>query len=316
MSPRDVAQCQACHAPLAEQSPFLAGTQPVGAAMTGGPSNPSADELPRNPDFDAELRPQGIVCAACHLRGRERLGPPRRTDAARLAGSLYPLTIVSRYERGDFCAPCHQHTMADSVGGHPILDTVSEWVRGPYFARGIECQHCHMPDRDHTWRGAHDADTVRQAVHVFARVTREGGEAVATVHVENVGAAHAFPGTATPAAWLTLEWLDANGAVLGAPVRDVMQRHLDWDGHAFRERFDTRVLPGAERSVEARTRDARARSLRYTLTFRPDDYYEGFYRNEIDRPGRSERGRAMLRQALERARTSPFVVRTDTLPIP
>jgi hypothetical protein len=173
-----------------------------------------------------------------------------------------------------------------------------------------------MPDRDHTWRGAHDPDAVRQAVHVWARLAREGGSAVANVHVENVGAGHAFPGTATPAAVLTLEWLDDRGAVIGTPVRDVMQRHLEWDGHAFRQRFDTRIAPGAERTVTARTDDTHARALRYTLVFRPDDYYEGFYLQEIDRAGRSSQGRALLRRALEHARRSPFVVRTDTLALP
>jgi mono/diheme cytochrome c family protein len=323
-NPRDVVSCQSCHGPLSEQSPVVpAEASPASAAMAAPDAGVATAESPAhagataNPVFDAELRPQGVVCAACHLRGRERFGPPQRegAHAALLPGSMYPLTRLSRHERGDFCAPCHQHTMADAVAGRPALNTVAEWIASPYFARGVQCQHCHMPDRDHTWRGAHDPEAVRQAVHVAARVRRVGGEASALVTVENVGAGHAFPGTTTPAAVLTLEWLDAAGRRVGVPVTDTIQRRLEWDGRALVERFDTRILPGEGRTLRATTRDPAARALRYTLVFRPDDFYEGFYEREIARSWRSERGRALLRAALEHARRSPFVVRTDVLPI-
>src|SRR6267142_1983336 len=52
--------CQNCHAPLAEQMPLVPGT------------------LADNPAFDAALGARGIPCAACHVRGHERFGPPRR----------------------------------------------------------------------------------------------------------------------------------------------------------------------------------------------------------------------------------------------
>src|SRR5439155_390351 len=52
--------CQNCHAPLAEQAPLVPGA------------------LARNPAFDPALRARGIPCAACHVRGHERFGPPRR----------------------------------------------------------------------------------------------------------------------------------------------------------------------------------------------------------------------------------------------
>src|SRR6266702_1632734 len=46
--------------PLAEQAPPVPGA------------------LARNPAFDPALRARGIPCAACHVRGHERFGPPRR----------------------------------------------------------------------------------------------------------------------------------------------------------------------------------------------------------------------------------------------
>jgi hypothetical protein len=327
MPARDAIACQTCHGPLAEQSPALLRAERDRTATTAGTMvvNPAPATVANaaagdsatiaNPDYDASLRSQGIVCAACHLRGRERFGPPERPSSGRLAAVNYPLTTLSRYERGDFCAPCHQHTPADSVAGHPILDTVGEWIRSPYFARGVQCQHCHMPDRDHTWRGAHDPDTVRQAVHIYGRAHRDGGDAIASVSIENVGAGHAFPGTATPAAVVSMEWLDANGRVVGEPQRDVIQRHLHWNGNAFTQDYDTRILPGAARTLSARSHEASAVALRVTLTFRPDDFYEGFYRSVIDDTRRSAEGRRLLQQAYAHAQSSEYVVHRVLLPI-
>ncbi len=58
--PDDARSCLTCHAPLAEQSEQIEG-----------PRGPAA-----NPDFDAGLQRQGLVCAACHVRRHERFGPP------------------------------------------------------------------------------------------------------------------------------------------------------------------------------------------------------------------------------------------------
>src|SRR5207253_1402730 len=62
IAPAVVPNCLACHAPLAEQQPTLAGA-----------SGPAA-----NPAFDAAVEQQGLVCAACHVRRHEHFGPPRR----------------------------------------------------------------------------------------------------------------------------------------------------------------------------------------------------------------------------------------------
>src|SRR5262245_9974625 len=54
--------CLACHAPLAEQGPFVAAGR----------------EPPADPTYDAALAGKGVPCAGCHVRGHERFGPPRR----------------------------------------------------------------------------------------------------------------------------------------------------------------------------------------------------------------------------------------------
>src|SRR5204863_4162904 len=58
--PGSALSCLTCHAPLAEQAPRVPAT------------------LAPNPAFDPALARRGIPCAACHVRGHQRLGPPRR----------------------------------------------------------------------------------------------------------------------------------------------------------------------------------------------------------------------------------------------
>src|SRR5436309_2367063 len=87
--------CQNCHAPLAEQMPLVPGT------------------LADNPAFDAALDARGIPCAACHVRGHERFGPPRRDGSLASAAPRETLphggvTRTPAYLASEFCRSCHQ----------------------------------------------------------------------------------------------------------------------------------------------------------------------------------------------------------------
>src|SRR5688572_6391052 len=55
--------CYTCHAPLAEQRPF------VPSPATGAAPSPS---FAANPALDRTLQSRGVVCAGCHVRAHER----------------------------------------------------------------------------------------------------------------------------------------------------------------------------------------------------------------------------------------------------
>src|SRR5262245_40119184 len=97
--PAGARSCLTCHAPLAEQ-----------AAEMRGPDGHVA-----NPDFDAGLHGQGVVCAACHVRNHQRFGPPPRSPSPARAGSGAPpphdgFTPTTAFLRSEFCSSCHQFT--------------------------------------------------------------------------------------------------------------------------------------------------------------------------------------------------------------
>ncbi|HEX3477907.1 MAG TPA: c-type cytochrome [Kofleriaceae bacterium] len=282
----DRARCLACHAPLAEQA------------------------------ADAALRADGVSCAACHVRGWVRRGPPAVAPTL-LALPDYPLVTTGLYERSDFCLPCHQLPPRDAVAGRPLLDTYREWLAGPYLPRGVQCQHCHMSNREHAVLGVHDPDTFRQGVQLTAEAHRRAGTVTAVAALTNIGAGHALPTTPTPAAWLTIALIDARGQpIAGATDRYRIGRDLWFDGQ-WHERADTRIPPGETVTV-ARAwtagRTAEATAARITLEVHPDEFYERFYAARLPH-ARAPAQRALYEQALARATRSHYIAEQRDVPI-
>ena len=189
------ASCRRCHSPLAEQKPD-------------------------QPGYDADLRDEGVTCAGCHVRDWTRRGPAR-IAASLLPAPAYPLVELAIYERGDFCMGCHQLPPRTAVAGKPLLNTYKEWLEGPYMKRGIECQHCHMPNREHTFLGVHDREIFRQGIKLTATATRKADGVSVSVELRNVGAGHMLPTTPTPAAWITIELLDDRGRAIDGTGTDM-----------------------------------------------------------------------------------------------
>ncbi len=305
-----VESCLRCHTPLAEQQPRLR------------PGQRGGDDADRtytiNAAFDQPLQHEGLTCAACHVRDWTRHGPPRITSPL-LALPGYPRRELAVYERADLCAGCHQLPARLAVGGRPLLDTYREWLLGPYMPRGVQCQHCHMPSREHTWKGVHDPDTFRQGIAVAAASAR-GATGVVTVRarVTNVGAGHYLPTTPTPAAWLDVELIDGDGAIIpGARASKRIGRHLRFVGGEFVEVEDTRIPPGQSLGLAQGWRGGavdRAVRARVRVRVRPDDYYEGLYRARLGAKLAPD-VRAMFEEALARAEASPYVAYEQTIAI-
>lgn len=281
--PAEVRSCLRCHAPLAEQQ--------------------------ETPERDAALQAEGLTCAACHVRGGVRHGPPGRAPSL-LPLPGYPLRELAVYERSDFCVGCHQLPARIAVNGRPLLDTYREWLLGPYMKRGVQCQHCHMPNREHTWKGVHDADTFRQGIAVAVTATRTPDGVVGVrARVSNVGAGHYLPTTPTPAAWLEIELVDAQGRAIGARASKRIGRHLRFAKGRFEEIEDTRIPPGGTIELARGWRHGKvadATHVQVRVRVKPDDYYEGLYRARL-RSRLDAEVRAHFEKALARAVASAYI---------
>src|SRR6267378_1216182 len=267
--------CQNCHAPLAEQMPLVPGT------------------LADNPAFDAALGTRGIPCAACHVRGHERFGPPRRDGSLASAAPRATLphegvTRTPAYLASSFCRGCHQFGPDGyTLNGKPLEDTYEEWKASRFAAAGVQCQDCHMPDRRHLWRGIHDADMVRGGLTITLddAPPRVPGGVAARLVVENSGVGHRFPTYVTPLVLLRAELVDAAGLALAG----------------------TRLAPGERAElVYARALEDGAVAARFSVVVYPDAFYSAFF-EALLRQG-AGRGEDDVRRALGETRRSAFTV--------
>ena len=286
-----VLACQRCHAPLAEQQPVLASGEP-------------------SPHFDASLRQQGIVCAACHVRRHERYGPPRREDAPAMAEPLPHggFEVRAEFQESRFCSPCHQFFDDAGPAGKSLENTFREWQASPHAAEGKTCQSCHMPDREHRFPGIHDPEMVRGAVAVrFEPAPAAAGQVGATLTLESRDIGHAFPTYVTPRVFMEIWQEDAQGAVIaGTLVAHGIGREIDFASQ--REIFDTRVPPGASAVLKLdQARAAQATGLAARITVDPDHFYRHMFEGHL--PGLSSpEAREQIAEALRRASDSSFVL--------
>jgi hypothetical protein len=299
--------CLGCHAPLAEQHPEVSG--PRGFV--------------RNPGFDGGLQMQGLVCSACHVRRHERFGPPRRPGAEAPAPPRQRLphggaTRTTAFQRSEFCASCHQFEPDGfALNGKLLENTYDEWKASPAAREGRHCQHCHMPDRRHLWRGIHDPDMVRSGVTIALDTDhpryRPGQELRATVTIANTGVGHHFPTYVTPQVVVRVELVDARGQPVPDTAEErVIGRQVPLD--LSREIADTRIPAGGRFRLEYRRPVARAGLvLRVTVTVLPDEFYTRFFENLLETGAGS--GEAQIREALARTRRSAFTIFARDLPL-
>jgi hypothetical protein len=291
-APAELRNCQTCHAPLSEQQPFDAS----GAT---------------NSAYDAELRQSGIVCASCHVRSHRRFGPARRAEIPEpdpIPHAGYE--VRAEFEESRFCAPCHQFFDEEGVAGKPIENTFVEWQQSPQAAEGRSCQSCHMPDRQHLWRGIHDPETVRAAIDVDLAIPKVEGDRLRgalVLHSRDVG--HAFPTYVTPRVFLALWQEDEDGEELpGTRLEAAIGREIDFSTQPWSEVFDTRVAPGESVKLDYDVvRDPRAEVLVGRVTVDPDYHYRGVYAALLEGYTDAD-ARSRIEEAYRRTTESSYVL--------
>jgi hypothetical protein len=305
--PQSAIGCLVCHGPLAEQAPLIVG-----------------DGAPRpNPDYDAALRGKGVPCAACHVRGHQRFGPPRRDGSLASAAPRETLphngvTRTPAFLKAEFCAGCHQFAPDGfALNGKLLENTYSEWKASRFAREGVQCQDCHMPERRHRWRGIHDADMVRSGLTITAKPGaaryRPGDVAVVTLRVTSTRIGHAFPTYVTPRVVLSGELVDETGlAIAGSRQERIVGREVTLD--LSREVFDTRLEPGQSAVLTFRAKvPGPGIRARLAVVVEPDAFYVRFFETLLQQG--AGRGESDIKKALDAARRSPFRVFEREIPL-
>ncbi len=295
-------KCLACHAPLAEQKALTAMHQQW-------PNQPSAAVPAWVPK---QLADDGLVCAACHVRRHQRFGPPPRQQPA---GDLpHDGFVISKaFQDSRFCATCHQHKVEQNpptINGKLHMDTYRQWQMSAQGRAGIQCQQCHMPDRQHLWRGIHDADMTRSALVVNFEVQRSAQNQVRiTSSLTNQGAGHHFPTYMVPKIELVFELLKPDAEV----ERELYRHVIGWQVNVAldRERFDTRIPAGETVrlsfpvNLPGSTDEQWAIRLRVEVA--PREHYERTFRQSLQHADRlPPKTLNTLREALAEAEATRY----------
>lgn len=284
----ELRECTRCHAPLAEQEASLK-KQLRGKKQTGA------------------LHEQGLACAACHLRSNVRYGPPP-TQSSGVEKLPHDGFVSSpAFEDSRFCATCHQFGADGLVlNGKPLENTYAEWNGSTYARQGIQCQGCHMPERQHLWRGIHDPEMTAKGVTIAHKEpTDRDGQLSAQLALTNSGTGHDFPTYITPRILVQIYQESAGQQPIEGTLREkVIARQVSSD--LSEELSDMRLAPGERMSLDylmPRHPDTKAIVMRVRVE--PDHFYTGLYRSLIDTQP-DGKGTKLIRAAMKNSLDSAY----------
>ncbi len=250
-------------------------------------------------DFELKqaLAREGVNCDFCHTVADvdlDRAGHPFDVRPGRVkrgpleyAKSPFHETAYSPLHKSSslLCAACHEYT---NDLGVRVLSTYTEWKEGPYAARGMNCQECHMP--------LVPGDSVREGLTSTRRVINlhrmTGGSAPSQVDkglalriesltvgartadvqvvVTNAAAGHAVPGGLSTKTLLLVVGVEtASGELLHRQERAYRRELKDAEGRTMVSVPDL-FLKAASVGEDSRLKPKESRTERFTIPV-PED---------------------------------------------
>ena len=307
--------CTLCHAPMTEQKEKIYNSRDEHASLVN------------NPHYNNKLSSKAITCTACHVRMHRRFSSVKQGKNIS-QGWIPPVNdnlmhggIVRKpwFNGSAFCATCHQFSAKGLTGvtlnNKPLQNTYSEWKASSWSQKEIHCQNCHMPEKNHTWRGIHDKEMTKSAVELKVHNVRYSNHSVtARIELSNIGAGHHFPTYITPAVFITADLLDhRDSPISGSRKKSVIQRITDMS--FSKEIIDTRIPSGKSHIFNYKyIIQYQPKSFKVTVEVHPDYFYLNFFKRKIKDSG-SPKATKLYRQALKTKSNSSYILFTKTLAI-
>lgn len=249
-------------------------------------------------DLQQAISQEGITCDFCHTVADVDMeqegtpfvlqpGPVKRGPFAYDAKIQGHEAAYSALHRTSplLCASCHEFRNARGVS---VLSNYSEWKEGPYPARGVACQDCHMAlVPGSPARGAAPKSGLRvvnlhrlvggSAISQLARgldlkiesVTIAGGTAEVAVVVANAAAGHSIPGgLSTKSLVLAVAAEGADGRLENRQER-VYRRELKDDRGIVVETVADMFLKAASVGSDTRIKPKESRRERFSVPVPP-----------------------------------------------
>ena len=227
----------------------------------------------------------GVQCVSCHLRKGKVYGPfPKDGNKVRIfqnANIPHQGFIPQKeFEESEFCKTCHQSPeTAKQVNGKFLMDIYGQWRRSEFARSNLQCQDCHMPERNHEWKGISDPEMVKLGVQTFLRVIpkEEGAEIIS--ELKNSGVGHAFPSYSVPKVYLEVWTVSITG-----DRKKISEKTLGWmlDLELQKEIFDTRLSPGESAHLKVRLAKeefSKIRKVEFIIKVDPKEYYKRMFQD-------------------------------------
>ncbi|BDA77910.1 hypothetical protein LPTSP3_g08400 [Leptospira kobayashii] len=268
--------CFRCHSPLTETRRYLA----VNEGWESDFPKEWATYLPKGTEK------QGLICANCHVRNHNRFGPPSKTNSAASKTSPHNgFTAKEEFESSEFCKNCHETPESGKmINGKRMMETFSEWKTSKFAKEGTNCQNCHMPDRNHEWKGIHDKEMVQNALDVKLEVSEKDNSIFVkgTLTSKNIG--HKFPSYAVPKIYIRLV-LDSRPKFKEPIIlrEEIIGRFVDI--YIEKESFDTRLSPGESFQIEgklAKSQIPPGSTIKLEIDVSPGEMYKRMFQHNLE----------------------------------
>lgn len=271
--------CYFCHAPALEQSEVIQRNLLSGNKQKEDiQDNKNKNRIVKNPLFDKMFKFSGVSCAVCHLREGRVFGPPIRSEGYDInlkQGKNYHNFIVTSdfFEQSEFCAACHQLDTGYKLNGKVLVNTYREWKESIYGENNITCQNCHMPGREHLFRGIHDPEMVMKGIEINAEWNGKKAE----IKITNSGTGHYFPTYVTPEVVVRGYLVNENNEMIPESLKEeFICRAVNIE--LTKEFFDTRIPPQKSFTFEYKPEQGcRPENCVLEVIVYPDRFYNKFY---------------------------------------
>lgn len=213
-----------------------------------------------NEDFRLakELSREGVNCDYCHsisevhrennqFKYKHEFGLLKQGPLENVESPVHETKFNRLYEQSRFCAVCHEYT---TDAGVKLIETYSEWERGPYSKEGVHCQDCHMrkikgkivakeiaetPEKkisSHDIGGGHSLAMRDKSLDIqISAIERLKQKIIVFVDITNRGVGHKIP-TGLPSKKIILKVVvqSSSGAVLQTQKKVYQKSLVDKNG--------------------------------------------------------------------------------------
>ncbi|MCT8335130.1 cytochrome c554 and C-prime [Leptospira sp. 85282-16] len=196
LSSKEYQSCFQCHSPLPETKSELSTEFETKEILNS-----------KHQNFPNGISNPSILCASCHIRNQIRFGPPPRTNAKEKSyiNNLPHNGYIAKeeFESSAFCKSCHESKPnGKRLNGKKLMEVYTEWENSPFAKQGIQCQNCHMPEREHSWKGIHDKTFVQKSLLPTWKITEKNGTFHIQAELKSIGVGHRFPTYIIPKVYL------------------------------------------------------------------------------------------------------------------